>query len=180
MEIHKKDQKSFEELFPQNYSQIKGLARKIRWFLGSQKFKNHTTELVHEVYLNLHGKEYNLKNKQHFMRLVAKSVRYTIINEYNRIANNTQKENIFNAITLNEEIMTQEDIEVLEKTNSLHVAISKLEMELDERKASILEMRYFGQMRLEDIAQNLEISLATVKRDLLFAQSWLFNEMNSN
>lgn len=180
MDKQKKEQQSFEELFPQNYSQIKGLARKIRWYLGSNTFKNNTTELVHEVYLNLQGKEYNLENKQHFMRLVAKSIRYTIINEYNRISNNSQKSHLFNAITLNEEIMGQGDLEMLEKTNELHMALTKLEAELDERKASILEMRYFGQMKLEDIAENLDISLATVKRDLVFAQSWLYNQMKTN
>lgn len=179
MDKQEKEKKSFEELFSQNYHQIKQLARKIRWFIGSNEFKNHTTELVHEVYLNLHGKEYNLENKQHFMRLVAKSVRYTIINEYNRISRNSQKEQLFHAITLNEEIMTQDDLEMLEKANALHMAISKLELELDERKASILEMRYFGQMRLEDIAENMDISLATVKRDLLFSQTWLFNQLKT-
>ena len=51
-------------------------------------------------------------------------------------------------------------------------ALSRL-AELDERKAKIIEMRYFGGMKREEIATAVELSLATVKRDLRLGEAWL-------
>lgn len=167
------------ELFPQNYSKIKALARKIRWYLGSKEFRNNTTGLVHEVYLKLQGKEYNLANEKHFYRLVAKSIRFTLLNEYQRLSSKKHGHN-FHAITLHEDFMVPEDLTFLENVNALHQAIAKMEKCLDARKASIIEMRFYAQMSLEEIAENMDVSLATVKRDIAFAKSWLYAELKKN
>lgn len=175
------DDQSFDlpHLFPKNYGKIKSLARKIRWYLGSREFRDNTTCLVHDVYLKLQGKEYDIKNEKHFFRLVAKSIRYTLLNEYERLSSKKNGHG-YSSVTLNEDFMAPEDLSFLENINSLHLAISKMEEKLDARKASIVEMRFFGQMKLEEIAENLDVSLATVKRDLSFAKVWLYTELKQN
>ena len=49
--------------------------------------------------------------------------------------------------------------------------------ELDERSAKVVELRYFGGLKESEIAEALDISVATVKRDWEFARSWLLKEM---
>ena len=49
--------------------------------------------------------------------------------------------------------------------------------EVDPRKAQLVEMRYFGGMSNQEIADALNISLATIKRDWLVAKTWLLNEL---
>ena len=56
-------------------------------------------------------------------------------------------------------------------------ALDKL-AEHDERKARVVEMRFFGGLELQEIADTLEVSLATVKRDWEFARVWLFSRLS--
>jgi RNA polymerase sigma factor (sigma-70 family) len=51
-------------------------------------------------------------------------------------------------------------------------ALSRLS-EFDERKAKVIELRYFGGMKREEIAAALGLTLPTVKRDLRLAEAWL-------
>jgi DNA-directed RNA polymerase specialized sigma24 family protein len=50
--------------------------------------------------------------------------------------------------------------------------------ELDERKADIVELRYFGGQSIEKTAEVLEVSVATVKRDWALAKAWMYRELN--
>jgi len=50
---------------------------------------------------------------------------------------------------------------------------------LDQRKCRAIELRYFGGLSMDEIAQTLDISLATVRRDLRMAETWLQHEMQS-
>jgi RNA polymerase sigma-70 factor, ECF subfamily len=134
--------------------------------------------LVHEAYLKLDGKEYNLKDEKHFFRLLAKAIRFTLINEYKRM-NSQKREGVYNAITLHEDFMGANDLALLEEIYAVHEAIDRLEKEICSRKAQVVEMRFYGQMQLEEIAHNLDISLATVKRDWVFSKAWLYNALSN-
>jgi RNA polymerase sigma factor (TIGR02999 family) len=50
---------------------------------------------------------------------------------------------------------------------------------LDARKCKTVELRYFGGLSIQEIAQALDVSLITVRRDLRVAEAWLYNEMRS-
>jgi RNA polymerase sigma factor (TIGR02999 family) len=60
----------------------------------------------------------------------------------------------------------------LDRVTELDEALKRLE-QFDERQARVIEQRYFGGLSLEEIAQTMGISLATVKRDLRYARAWL-------
>ncbi len=64
----------------------------------------------------------------------------------------------------------------LDRVEDLDEALKRLE-ELDERQARMIEQRYFGGLSLEEIASAMDLSLATVKRDLRSARAWLTIEL---
>ncbi|HYW70679.1 MAG TPA: sigma-70 family RNA polymerase sigma factor, partial [Pyrinomonadaceae bacterium] len=66
----------------------------------------------------------------------------------------------------------QQDREII----SLNDALTKLET-IDERKAKVVEMRFFGGLTVEEVAEVLGISTVTVMRDWAFAKAWLSREM---
>jgi RNA polymerase sigma factor (TIGR02999 family) len=61
---------------------------------------------------------------------------------------------------------------------ALDLGLNALE-KLDARKSKAVELRYFGGLSMEDIAQVLDVSPVTVRRDLRMAEAWLHNEMRS-
>jgi DNA-directed RNA polymerase specialized sigma24 family protein len=60
----------------------------------------------------------------------------------------------------------------------LNRALDRLE-QLDQRKAQLVELRFFLALTMEETAEVLSISLATAERDLKFSRSWLFHELNA-
>jgi RNA polymerase sigma factor (TIGR02999 family) len=66
----------------------------------------------------------------------------------------------------------------LDAVTDLDDALKKLET-MDERQSRIVEQRYFGGLSLEETAEALGLSLATVKRELRSARAWLANELSS-
>ena len=68
-----------------------------------------------------------------------------------------------------------------EQTNDIldvNEALDRLAM-LDSRKARIVELRYFGGLNQDEIAEVLRISTVTVRRDWVFARAWLYTELHS-
>jgi RNA polymerase sigma factor (sigma-70 family) len=60
----------------------------------------------------------------------------------------------------------------------VHEALNRLS-QLDARKARVVEMRFFGGMEFEEIAEALNISLVTAKRDWQFSRAWLYDSLTS-
>jgi RNA polymerase sigma factor (TIGR02999 family) len=60
----------------------------------------------------------------------------------------------------------------------VHEALERLS-QLDARKARVVEMRFFGGMEFEEIAEALDISLITAKRDWQFSRAWLYDSLNT-
>ena len=67
----------------------------------------------------------------------------------------------------------------LDAVSDLDEALDRLEA-LDPRQARIIEQRYFGGLSLEETAEALDLSLATVKRELRTARAWLASELRSD
>jgi RNA polymerase sigma factor (TIGR02999 family) len=68
-----------------------------------------------------------------------------------------------------------QDIEIL----ALHEALENL-AEIDKRQAEIVELRFFGGLTIEETAEVLNISTATVKRDWEMAKAWLYRELSND
>jgi len=163
------DDAAMEELIPLVYKEIYARAR----FYISKERRNHTiscTELVSEVYLKLVGeRDREWHNRTHFFAVAARIMRHFLIRYAE--ARETQKRGgdriVFTMANLDE--LGSATTEYLLPLNE---ALERLEAR-EVKKVRILEMRFFMGMTIQEIADVMEISAATVKRELQFSKAWL-------
>lgn len=135
-----------------------------------------TTALIHEVYLKLvDQRQANLENRMHFFAIAANLMRRILV-DYARSKNRDKRGGDVIKLSLDE----AEQIADKEKTvdlMALDEALSKLE-KIDERQARVVELRYFGDLTLEETAKALNISRTTVAEDWAMAKAWLRRELS--
>jgi len=167
------------ELMPQVYDELRRLAANyLRHERPGQTLQ--ATALVHEAFLRL-SKEKNQpwKNRTHFLAIAALSMRQILVQRAR--ARHAEKRGGPNAdrITLDESVMADRapdatgGVDVLE----LDAALEKLAA-LDPQQAKIVELRYFGGLTVEEAAEALDISPATVKRHWTLARAFLKKELS--
>lgn len=133
------------------------------------------TILVHEAFLKLvDQREVNWQGRAHFFALAAQAIRRILVDHARR--RNAQKRDGGSRITL-------EDAALEESTDSIDLiaiddALQKLAA-LDERQARVVELRFFTGLGVNETAEALGISPATVKRDWTFAKAFLQRELES-
>ena len=164
---------AISEMMPEVYDDLRRLAET---FLRGERTA-HTlqrTALVHEAFLRLIG-EKNLvwQNRSHFIGIFARVMRQTLTNY--AVARHRLKRGGSNPLTLTLEFYDSRKIDV----TALDQALQSLEA-LDERQARIVELRFFAGLTVEETAELLEISPATVKRDWIVAKVWLQRELSAN
>jgi RNA polymerase sigma factor (TIGR02999 family) len=133
------------------------------------------TALVNEVYLRLFGSEpIAWQNRAHFFAVVAKQMRFILVDHARR----KNKDGAF-AVTLEGHegadpwrLAMQTDEELI----ALDEALRKLES-VDARAAHGVELRFFGGLTLQEAAEVQDVDVATVKRDWVFARSWLHRQL---
>lgn len=168
-EIRQGKENALDELLPIVYVELRRVAGK---YLSRERF-GHTlqpTALVHEAYLRLVDKEIEWNDRAHFFRIAARSMRMILI-EYARGRNREKRGGEFKTqIELNEAI----DYEVGKEFDfvSIDEALKKLE-DLDKRQSQIVEMKFFAGLKIEEIAEVLSVSPATVKREWATAKMFL-------
>jgi RNA polymerase sigma-70 factor, ECF subfamily len=167
------------ELMPQVYDELRRLAANyLRQERPGQTLQ--ATALVHEAFLRL-SKEKNQpwENRTHFLAIAALSMRQILVQRAR--ARHAEKRGGEHAerITLDESVMADRapdatgGVDVLE----LDAALEKLAA-LDPQQAKIVELRYFGGLTVEEAAEALDISPATVKRHWTIARAWLKKELS--
>jgi RNA polymerase sigma factor (TIGR02999 family) len=163
------------ELMSQVYSEL----RRIAGASMRRERPNHTlqpTELVNEAYLRIVGqpsKEW--KDRAHFFA-VASQVMRCILVDYARAR--TADKRGGGAVKLNiDEIQVAFDVRS-EEVLDLHNALDRL-AEWDPRQSRVVELRIFGGLNLEEIAEVLGTSTRTVKRDWRLARAWLYGQMTT-
>ena len=167
------DAAAISEMMPAVYDDLRRLAET---FLRGERTA-HTlqrTALVHEAFLRLIGEE-NLvwQNRSHFIGIFARVMRQTLINY--AVARHRLKRGGSDPLRLTLEFYDSRKIDV----TALDQALQALEA-LDERQARIVELRFFAGLTVEETAELLEISPATVKRDWTLAKIWLRRELSTN
>jgi RNA polymerase sigma factor (TIGR02999 family) len=167
------DRRAFEELVPLVYGELRRLARH---YLRKER-SDHTlqsTALVHEAYLRLAGeKSPQWQNRAHFFGIAANIMRRILV-EHARSHGAEKRGGGASRVTLDDAVSlsVRTDLDIIE----LDRALSEL-AELDNRQSSIVEMRFFGGLSIEDVAEVLKISPATVKREWVTARAWLRRSM---
>jgi RNA polymerase sigma factor (TIGR02999 family) len=172
------------ELMPQVYDELRRLAANyLRQERPGQTLQ--ATALVHEAFLRL-SKEKNQpwKNRTHFLAIAALSMRQILVQRAR--ARHAEKRGGENAerITLDESSAYAQGATARQGAEdpngvdvlALDAALEKLAA-LDAQQAKIVELRYFGGLTVEEAAEALDISPATVKRHWTIARAWLKKEL---
>lgn len=162
-----------EQLFPIVYEELRQMARR---YLRRQPLGHtfQTTELIHEAYLKLAKlDEKNWQSRAHFFGVAAQAMRHILV-DYARSKQRQKRGGWQVRVTLseNEIISTEHSDEIV----ALDDALKQL-ADLDERKSRVVELKFFGGLNIEEIAEVLKISDKTVKRDWRFARTWLLREL---
>ena len=136
-----------------------------------------TTALVNEAYLKLiDQKKTRWQNRAHFFAIAAKIMRRILLN-YARDQRRQKRGG--NAVQVSLSVVsTTFTLDRPEELIALDEALERLAA-VDERKSQVVELKYFGGLENEEIAEVLKISAITVMRDWKFAKAWLFREIEN-
>ena len=163
-----------EELVPMVYDELRRVARNC--LVGQQQ--NHSlqcTALVHEAYLRLVGTTpIRWNDRVHFFAVAGQLMRRILV-DHARRKQAWKRGGKCEALLLNEDIGLPQHREF--NLIALDDALNALES-LDERQSRLVELRFFAGLSIEETAEALEISPATVKREWATARLWLLREMN--
>ena len=143
---------------------------------GSKQETIQPTTLVHEAYLKMAGQqEVEFQNRAQFFGLAAQVMR-TILVDHARSKAAAKRGGGGMPLTLRDDLAAtpNEGVDIL----ALHEALEALALQ-DERKARIVEMRYFAGMTSQEIAEATETSVATIGREIRVAHAWLLRRMQS-
>jgi RNA polymerase sigma factor (TIGR02999 family) len=134
------------------------------------------TGLVHEAYVRLErdGKA-PWTNRAHFCAIAANAMRQILV-ERARARHAAKRGGTLVRVTLVDEMATPTSSEV--DLDALHEALDRL-ARLDAGHARLVELRYFGGLTIEETAEALGRSPATVKRDWAMARAWLHRELSA-
>jgi RNA polymerase sigma-70 factor, ECF subfamily len=166
------DQSALDQLTPLVYSELRRLAA---GYLRRER-RGHSiqpTALVHEAYLRLvDQRQQDWSSRSHFFGVAAQLMRLILVDHARkRIA---KKRSGGGAVTFDEGIAY-----TAERAGDLVALDDSLKAlgDLDPRKAKIIELRFFGGLTIDETAQALELSTATVERETRMAQMWIAREM---
>jgi RNA polymerase sigma factor (TIGR02999 family) len=167
------DQAALEQLIPLVHAELHQLARS--YF--ARERPGHTlqpTALVNEVYLKLAGDNVpNWRDRSHFMAVAARSMRFILV-DYCRGKRRGKRGGGAVRVTFDENLRVCGDEGA--QMVAFDTALKKLESQ-DPRKSRIAELRCFGGLSVEETAEALSISVATVMRDWRLAKAWLQREL---
>src|SRR6266496_6443584 len=169
------DDAALAELTPLVYEELRRLAHH---HMGGQR-PNHTlqtTALINEVYLRLADQTNpRWQNRAHFFAVAARAMRQILVS-YARSQRSQKRGGGAVKVELDEAaiVSPEESKEIVD----LHEALERLAA-LDSRKAQVVELKYFGGLNYDEIAEVLKISRVTVRRDWEFARAWLYKELHN-
>lgn len=167
------DQTAMDRLFAAVYGELKKLARsqRRRW-QGNDTL--NTTALIHEVFIKLSGGEkQSFANRVHFYATASKAMRQILINYAQRQSAAKRGGDAVQVELREAHLATQTTVEELLR---LHELLTPLESD-SPRRCRVVECRVFGGMSVEETAEALGISPATVKRDWQVASARLFRDL---
>ena len=167
------DQAALEKLTPLVYNELHRLARR---YMGRER-PGHTLQtsaLVNEAYIRLiDWKNTEWQNRAHFFAVSAQLMRRILV-DFARSRTYAKRGGAARKVPLEEAtIVSREKSADLVALND---ALDSL-AQLNERQGQVIELRFFGGLSLEEIAEVLKVSVGTVRRDWSLARAWLHREL---
>lgn len=166
------DPQALEALVPLVYNELRDIAR---YHLQRER-PGHTLQsaaLVHEAYLRLlDQRPFDTENRAHFLAVASRLMRQILV-DYAR-SHGAAKRGADRRVELDASLVLPQ----VQSTDviALDDALSDL-AKLDEQQSRIVELRFFGGLAIEEVAEALDISPSTVKRDWNVAKAWLTRQM---
>jgi RNA polymerase sigma factor (TIGR02999 family) len=164
---------ALEDLMPLVYDELRRLAGR---YLRHER-PGHTlqsTALVHEAFLRLvDQKSVRWQNRAHFFGVAAQMIRRILV-DHARSHQTAKRGADAPKLSLDEALATpeQRDMDLVALDDALN-GLAKI----DPQQSRIVELRFFGGLSIEETAEVLGISPATVKRDWVIAKSWLYRDL---
>jgi len=170
----KGDQAALDKLTPLVYDELHRLAHR---YMGQERPGHmlQTSALVNEAYVRLiDWKNVRWQNRAHFFGVSAQLMRRILV-DFARSRAYAKRGGAARQITLDEAagVPAQSGADLV----ALDQALNDL-ARLDERQSRVVEMRFFGGLKLEEIAEVLKVSVGTVRRDWSMARAWLHKELS--
>src|SRR5207244_4005744 len=169
------DDSALAELTPLVYKELRRLAHH---FMEGQRPDHtlQTTALVNEAYLRLADQTNpNWQNRAHFFAVAARAMRQILVS-YARSQRSQKRGGGALKIELDDAALVSP--EQSQEIVDLYEALERLAT-LDSRKAQVVELKYFGGLNYDEMAEVLKISRVTVRREWEFAKLWLYTELHS-
>ena len=167
------DQAALQKLTPLVYGELRRLAHH---YMEGQRPDHtlQTTALVHEAYLRLVDQSRpSFTNRSHFFAVAARAMRQILV-DHARTARRQRRGAGASKVELDEAalISPEQSGAILNLNDALERLAS-----LDSRAAQGVELRYFGGLNQDEIAEVLKVSTVTVRRDWVFSKAWLYREL---
>lgn len=169
------DQNALEKLTPIVYDELRRLAR--RHMQGERPGHSlQTTALVNEAYTRLVDyKRMQWQNRAHFFAVSSQLMRRILVDHARR--HNLKRGGGVQHVSLEQAALlaANEDTDLVALDHAMN-ALGRI----DPRKVQVVEMRFFGGLSVEEIAEVLKVSTVTVKRDWTTARTWLYRELTTH
>jgi RNA polymerase sigma factor (TIGR02999 family) len=168
------DRAALDKLTPLVYEELRRLAHHYM----SRERPGHTlqtTALVNEAYLRLvNRKGVHWQNRAHFFAIAAQCMRSILVDHARSLAY-AKRGGGATKIALDEATIVSQErgAEVVALDEAL-LALA----EIDRKQSRIVELRYFGGLTIEETAEVLDLSPATIKREWSTAKAWLYHQLN--
>ena len=169
------DQAAFDKLAPIIYTELRRLARH---YMARER-RDHTlqpTALVHEAYMRLADLQHlHWKNRVHFYAISAQVMRRVLV-DFARSRERRKRGGSYQRLSLEDcvDLGEQHDAALIALDDALTTLASS-----DARKCQVVEMKFFGGLSTEEIAESLHVSAETVLRDWKLAKLWLLRELSA-
>jgi RNA polymerase sigma factor (TIGR02999 family) len=167
------ESEALNDLMPLVHRELKRIARN---FMRRQRVGHtlQTTALVNEAFVRLvDSDKVNWQDRSHFFAMSAQLMRRVLVDAARR-KNSGKRGGERIQVTLADEMKATESDQV--DVVAIDEALKRL-AELNPRQCQIVELRYFGGLTEDEIAETLDISARTVRRDWNVARAWLFREL---
>jgi RNA polymerase sigma factor (TIGR02999 family) len=168
------DKTALDRLMPLVYAELRNVARH-QLNLETPGSTLQPTAVVHEAYLRLVNQDrMEWRNRAHFFAISAAMIRRILL-DHARQRNAAKRGGLAQKIPLDAPIASPDgfDLDIL----ALDEALTEL-AGLDEQQARVVELRFFTGLNIDETAEALGVSAATVNRDWVTAKAWLFHKLD--
>jgi RNA polymerase sigma-70 factor, ECF subfamily len=172
-EWEKGDKEALNRLIPLVYEEMRIIAK--RHMSGqSSGHTFQTSDLIHEAYIKLAGQdEAKWKTRTHFFSVAATAMRHILIDHARSKKSLKRGGSRFKVEFIENANFSEKNLSNL---LALDATLDKL-AEYDERKSKIVELKFFGGLTVDEIAEVIGVSSETVQRDWSYSRAWLLREL---